>query len=485
MTERPDPAPAGDDSRAGRNFRALALGQVLARALAFFTTAYLARVLGPEGFGVVGFAYAITGYFALAVTAGLNTVGATRVAEDRSRARAVASDVMGVRLLLATAAFVASAGVAYFLPKPLAVKWVIVLTGLTYFTRAINTDWVHKGLESNERVGRSLILTEVVQISAVLLLVHSPEDVLLVPVALFVAQLASDGYLLAPLLGDRLPRPDLGRGFQIFRSAFSLTITKVMRTALYTIDILFIGFLIGERAVGLYDAAGRIGLFVVSLSGALVFSFLPAFSRARGRGTRETSAVLARALSFAVFLLAPMVAGGLLVAEPLLVALFGSPYGQAALVLKLLLVRVSLVFFRDTLETVLIVYERLTPEMWIMSGATALAVVLNAVLVPSMGIVGAALATVVTEVVIVGGQIALVRAQGVKLGVPLGLRILVATAAMFGFVLLLRGRLPVLLLIPLAATVYGAGSLLLGAVPGDVRQMLASSPGPGPSESDD
>lgn len=472
---------ATGESRAGRNFRALALGQLLARMLAFFTTAYLARVLGPEGFGVVGFAFALTGYFALAVTAGLNTVGATQVAEDRDRATAVASDVMGVRILLATVAFALSALLTLVLPKPAAVKWVIVLMGLTYFTRAVGTEWVHKGLERNERVARSLILTEVVQITLVLLFVGSADDVLRVPLALFLAQATSAVYLLVPLAREGLPGPDLARGLAIFRGAFSLTLTKLMRTALYTMDILFIGFLLGERSVGLYDAPGRIGLFVVALSGALVFSFLPDFARAREQGPESSTAVLARALGFASFMIAPLLVGGTLVAEPLLVALFGTPYGEGAIVLKLVLARVSLIFFRDTLESVLVVYRRLTPEMWVMSGATVLAAILNVVLIPRLGIEGAALATLVTEVAVVAGQIFLVRRLGVGLSIPLALRIVGATGMMAGTVALLLGRLPVLLLVVLGAAVYGAAAFLFGAIPDDVRTMLTKPPGPGSS----
>lgn len=467
-------------SRAGWNFRTLAVGQLLARVLAFVTTAYLARVLGPEGFGVIGFAYALTGYFALAVTAGLNTVGATHVAEDRDRAAAVAADVMGIRVLLATVAFVLSAMLAWVLPKPEAVKWVIIFTGLTYFTRAIGTEWVHKGLESNERVARSLILTEAVQISLVLLLVGSREDVLRVPLALFVAQLAGAAYLLIPLARRGLPRPDLARGVAIFRGAFSLTLTKVMRTALYTMDVLFIGFLLGERAVGLYDAPARIGLFVVALSGALVFSFLPDFARARREGPEQSSRVLARSLGFAFFMIAPLLAGGVLVAEPLLVALFGPPYGTGAVVLQLVLARASLIFFRDTLESVLVVYRRLTPEMWVMSGATLLAALLNVLLIPRFGIEGAALATLTTEVVVVAGQIVLVRGEGVGLRIPLALRIVGATAVMSGMVSLLLGSLPVLLVVLIGAATYGAAAFLFGAIPDDVRAMLAKAPGAAP-----
>ena len=83
------------------NVLSLGGGETLARVVAFFGTAYLARVLGPEGFGLVGFATAICGYLALSNWA-LNDIGARAVAKTPHEAGFVGTSVIADKLILAT-----------------------------------------------------------------------------------------------------------------------------------------------------------------------------------------------------------------------------------------------------------------------------------------------------------------------------------------------------------------------------------------------
>jgi len=68
---------------------ALGGGEILARLVAFATTTVLARRLGPEGFGILGFASALCGYFALAVGGGLNDLAARDVARHPAGATGI------------------------------------------------------------------------------------------------------------------------------------------------------------------------------------------------------------------------------------------------------------------------------------------------------------------------------------------------------------------------------------------------------------
>ncbi len=60
------------------NILSLGSGEIIARVVALLGITYVARRLGPEEFGVIGFAAALFGYLALAVTAGFNDIGAGR-----------------------------------------------------------------------------------------------------------------------------------------------------------------------------------------------------------------------------------------------------------------------------------------------------------------------------------------------------------------------------------------------------------------------
>ena len=60
------------------NFFSLGAGEGAARGIAFFAMALLARRLGPDAFGVLGFATAVTSYFIIAANAGLQDVASRR-----------------------------------------------------------------------------------------------------------------------------------------------------------------------------------------------------------------------------------------------------------------------------------------------------------------------------------------------------------------------------------------------------------------------
>ena len=79
MPDPSRPAQAGDPKRIINNIVALGGSELVARIIAFIGTAYVARVLGPEAFGIIGFAAAIVGYLSMGITAGLNEVGSLEV----------------------------------------------------------------------------------------------------------------------------------------------------------------------------------------------------------------------------------------------------------------------------------------------------------------------------------------------------------------------------------------------------------------------
>src|SRR5438067_6469760 len=83
------------------NVLSLSGGNVLSRLIAFAGTAYLARKLGPAGFGIIGFALALRSYFALSTTGGSNAVATREVARRPHDAAAIVASVILVRLVLA------------------------------------------------------------------------------------------------------------------------------------------------------------------------------------------------------------------------------------------------------------------------------------------------------------------------------------------------------------------------------------------------
>jgi O-antigen/teichoic acid export membrane protein/2-polyprenyl-3-methyl-5-hydroxy-6-metoxy-1,4-benzoquinol methylase len=394
---------AGDEAHSTRvvgNILSLATSEVGARVIAFAGIAYLARTLGPTAFGIIGFATALWAYLSLAVTAGFNDIGAREIARRPREAPAIAASVALVRLALAVVASIAIGVLVLFLNKPSTVRIVILLSSLLFFPLALDTSWVHKGLERNARVGVALLVGHCLYVGMILLLVHRPQDVVYVPVAQFFGEISGAVLLAVPILAISRTTLNLHEGLRILKSSGYLTLARFLRTFIFSSDVVLLGFLLGERAVGLYNAPYRLCYLLLAMSVAIHAAYLPAMTRASAVGFTQMRAMGGRSMELAAALGIPLTVGGMLLAVPLLNTVFGPDYIEGAAAFRLLLLSIGFIFFSGVTHNLLLASDRLRVEMWIIAGAAVLNVGFILILIPRYGLVGAAFSTALAEGVI-------------------------------------------------------------------------------------
>ena len=362
-TQAPD-SPPGSGSVL-ENFLSLGSGIVISKAVAFIGTAYLARRLGVYGFGIIGFATAVCTYFAIALKAGFGPVGAREVARHPGQIAPVSAGVIVLRLTLAGGVLVLTYLGTLVLDKPEIVKWVVMLTALTYISLSLDTGWVYKGLGRNRRVGVSLIMAQAIYVAALLLLVRGPEDILWVPLSLVFGELFAAAYLAVPLFRGSSWAPDLPKAWSIFHASIPLVIGQLLRALINVFDVVLLALLLGEVSVGLYTAAYRICFLVILIGHSLQVAYLPALSRAAHRSNARASQLVDRALEFAAAIAVPMATGGILLAGPLLIHLFGPEYGEGTEAFRLLLISVAFIFVHGVFGNTLLAHDRTRVLMWI------------------------------------------------------------------------------------------------------------------------
>ncbi len=470
-------ASLADEGIFGR-FLALGSGEVLARGVAFIGAVYLTRRLGPYGFGVVGFASALCGYLALSVSAGFNELGAREVARQPEKAASIAAGVVLVRLVLSTLVIGLAVALVTLLQKPHVVKVVVVLTSLSFASLALDTAWAYKGLSRPGRVGIALVLSQALYLAALLGLVRGSVDVVWVPVSQVFGELAGALFLGFPLLRSGDATPDFGVALRLLRASGALTLSRLLRTLIYTFDVVLLAFLIGEVEVGLYSAAYRFCFLTLAIGLALHAAYLPGFVRAVNRGHAAVARLAERALAFAWSLALPMVVGGAILARPLLVGLFGAEYGPVAGAFRLLLVSIGFIYLHGVLHNVFLVFGRLRTEMWVMAVAAGLNVGCNLLLIPHYGIVGAAAATAGAEGLILLLFWLLLHSYGIRPGLRKGGRVVVATIGMTLVLILLGPKVPWLLRLAAGLASYAALLTLLGALPADLQSRSRDRPRP-------
>src|SRR3984885_15172932 len=153
--------------------------QACTYALPLLTFPYLARVLGPSGWGVVVFAQAIGLVIASAVEYGFDISASretSRQRNDPKRLSALISGVLGAKSLLAilcVAGALFSRRFTHHIAPSLALFWASTIWGVC---QGINMLWFFQGLERMRLASVLEIGGKVLATLSIFVLVHKPED---------------------------------------------------------------------------------------------------------------------------------------------------------------------------------------------------------------------------------------------------------------------------------------------------------------------
>lgn len=394
-----------NNNRIARNVGALAAARGVTVFVALIVTAYLTRVLTPTYFGILGFGSALLSYFSLLVKFGFDTLGAREGARRTDEIPQLASRITSLKLFLCVPGYLAFLAVVLLLPKDLLVKQVLAVQGLLLFALAISVEWVYQSVQRMGVLAVRNVAAALVHVGVVVVLVRSPSDVLLAAAASVLAVLVANVWILASYTKDfaRLRiRIEPRKWLPLIKPALPIAASSFMIAIYYALDQVMIGMIKGETEVGFYTAGYKLLGAALVPAQIIYLAFFPSLSEALGHmdQMRERAALYAR--SMAAFGL-PVAVGGILLAVPILVGFAGEAYIPGGGAFALLMVNAGFVYVNMTFGQPLIAWNRQKAYFWAVGTGAVANIILNAVLIPSYGIEGAASATVLSECVVLAG----------------------------------------------------------------------------------
>ena len=379
----------------------LGLGEAVARLVGFAGTVYVARRLGVDAYGIIAVAAAIVLYFSHVADYSVEILGARAIARDRGNVDGLAPPLVVARLQIA-AACIAVLGVAGFFVLPQPDGAILAVSSLTLLSVAGSTRFVFLGIERPTTAALARVAGELLSLALIVALVRDAGDMSLVPWAHVVGDGAMVLILLAVLtrFGYRLPirrAPDVVR--PIFVAATPLVAHAILGLAIFNSDLVFLRALKDARTAGMYAAAYTLISFLLNIGVTYGFSLLPVLTREGGGDgdpVRERT-LFDHAMIQVVTVALPIAAGGCLLAGGLIELVFGARYAGAVPALRVLIWSIVAAWIRNVVQMGLIARHQqsfvLRTSVW----SAAANLVLNLVLIPPYGMIGAAVATVATE----------------------------------------------------------------------------------------
>lgn len=384
------------------NFGAQLLGRSSSVLAVTLVSILIARVYGAEMFGRYAYVMAYLGVFG-----GLAEFGTTLAL---ARGIGIASDrssYWGSFLLLRLFLAAAAAAIAMALARPLRPDLFEVLLIGALGLPALASRFFDPVFQTSGRpwysAGSSVAYAVVLLAAMVVaILEDSPLRIL---VLVYVAANAAYA-VLAFSLSMRCLRPRFAfewRHFaEILRIAAPLGVGTLFVLVNMRIDILLLGVLASDQAVGLYNAAYRFLDVCAILAVTLATPVVPIFSRKAAEGTaelRETYFQIHEGIAIAllpVVLLVPLVSGDVIT------LMFGEAFRASAPVLDVLAWVGILAFYAQFGSAVNVAFGEVRHGYWNGALAASINIGLNLWWIPRYGILGAAYATLASEIALVG-----------------------------------------------------------------------------------
>jgi len=371
--------------------------------LAFAVTVLLARYLGPNQFGALNYAMAAVAIIGAFTTLGLG--GGTVVRElvnHRDQQREIVGTALVLRIAGSFAGLIIAVVLAWF--AGLSERNLIVLAALSLpFDAAASLRLFFEARVASQQVAIATILAAIAGALLRIIGIYFGSP-LWVFAAIIPMQAALTAFALTfafskfgfPLTNLCFSASQAGR---LLHESWPLMLSAAGAVLYLKLDQFMLGEMAGMSAVGTYSVASRLSEVWYVLPTIVGASIAPRIFELRASDPARYEFRLKQAFGYSFWLGVAVAAIMSAIATPLIVALYGEPYAGAGLMLSVHIWTCPAVFLGVILQKWFLAEHLLLHSFRRHLLGAAVNIVLNLLLIPRWGGVGAAVATLVSYTV--------------------------------------------------------------------------------------
>lgn len=370
------------------------------------TFPYVSRVLSPVGTGKVAFATSFISYFSMIAQLGIPTYGirvCAQVRDDKIKLSKTVHELLFVNMITTILSYIGLVFALIFIPRLQADKPLYIVVSITILLNSIGMEWLYKALEQYTYITIRSVLFKFIGLIAMFILVHEQKDYVFYGFITIFATSASN-ILNFVNAHKYIERRYIG-GYEIRKHLKPIGVFFAMSIAatIYTnIDSVMLGFMTSDADVGYYNAAVRIKTIMVSIVTSLGAVLLPRASYYIEHDLiDEFYRITSKALNFVFLLASPMMIYFMIFAKEGIFFLSGDSYAGSIVPMQVIMPTILLIGITNISGIQMLI--PLGKEKVVLYSEVAGAVVdviINALLIPRMASVGAAIGTLIAELVV-------------------------------------------------------------------------------------
>lgn len=387
-----------------KNTSIILAGNLTFKIISMFVVIYLARYLGAANFGKYNFVYSYVAFFGTLTDAGIQTTLVREMSRNPLKAPELFGNAFFIKLIFTFIAIILSMATITIMSYPKDTTYFIYIASLCLLFTSISNLY-GTVFQTNLKMkfdALAKIISRIISAGLILWIIYVQGTLIQVVFATSFSDVIKTliNYVSARNLIKPKLEIDLNVWKYLLRESIPLAFFNVIWIFYYQIDIIMLSFLQNDTAVGIYSAACKLNEPIGFIAEALVISLFPIMSSLFVHSKDKLITVSGLSIKYILIVVLPVVIFTTILAPKIVILIYGTQFSNSVFAFQVLiwsLLSTSLNCFLGHL-LISIGKQKLNTFNYLFC-ATA-NIILNFILIPILSYNGAAIATLITSVLL-------------------------------------------------------------------------------------
>lgn len=372
--------------------------EVFILLLPFLTSPYIARVIGAKGLGLYSYSHTVANYFVLFAMLGLKNHGNRIIAksrENKDELNKAFSNLLAIHIIVS--ALVCVAYIAYIFIAEDKI-YAIIQSGLV-LSSLFDISWFYFGIEKFKITVTRNSIIKILTVISVFAFVREPDDLWIYCTIMSVGMLVSQLTLWIPLKRYvSFVKPQWNQMNTHIKPMLILFIPTIAVSLYKYMDKIMIGSMNTKVQLGYYENAEKVINILMTVITSFGTVMLPKMSNLAAKKSKETLRYINMSMDFINCLAFGLAFGLAGVGTVFSVVFWGDEFAASGYIIMGLAVTVPFIAFANVIRTQhLIPNSRDKEYVSSVCIGGVLNLIINSILIPAYGAMGAMIGTIVAE----------------------------------------------------------------------------------------
>ena len=402
-----------------KNMSWLLISQIVASICGFIWTILMARYLGVDNYGILGFAISITGILTVLDDLGISGHIVRHIATYNESAPKYLGNAIPLKIIFALMKLIITLIILILLKINEFTIFITLLFSVEMIIKSYITliNGTFQAFENGKYQGIGISLMNTTTLIFILISINLDLGLLGVSISYILANLLTFIYIYY-ILNKNIVKPkfELDWGFckKITLLSLPFAAMGILTTVYYSIDVVMLTKLVGDYATGIYNSTYKLISVLTLFYSVYTAVIYPVMSKFFKNDKKLLIISYEKSIKYLMLIIIPLAIGTSFYSLDIIQLIYGHQYDAAASVLSILIWTVCLLFISGASNTLLNASHKEVTVTKIYAIAAVFNIVLNFFMIPYFSYNGAAITTVLSDVLIVSLQTYVIRRIGHK-----------------------------------------------------------------------